>query len=94
MVQDHLTPPIIHISKSSYEDWKSLFDADEERANSCDKSQTKVGQTDEHTGLITLFDVDMGAMGKRLSSPEFQAMIESYVDHHDVYTFEPLAPPA
>ena len=48
---------------------------------------------DEHTGLITLFDVDMGAMGKRLSSPDFQAMIEDYVDHHDVFTFEPLAPP-
>jgi len=21
-------------------------------------------------------------------------MVEQYVDHHDVYTFEPLAPPA
>jgi len=31
-------------------------------------------------------------MGKRLSSPEFQAMVESHVDHHDVFTFEPLAP--
>ena len=83
---------IAHL-KASYDDWKSLFDADEERADFCDESQTKVGRVDEHTGLITLFDVDMEAMGKRLSSPDFQAMIEDYVDHHDVFTFEPLAPP-
>ena len=49
---------IAHL-KSSYEDWKSLFDADAERANFCDESQTKVGRVDEHTGMITLFDVDM-----------------------------------
>ena len=83
---------IAHLN-SSYEDWKSLFDAHTERANFCDESQTKVGRVDEHTAINTLFDVDMETMGKRLGSPEFQAMIENYVDHHDVFTFEPLAPP-
>ena len=82
---------IAHL-KASYEDWKLLFDADDERSDFCNESHTKVGCVVEHTGLITLFDVDMEAMGKRLGSPEFQAMVEQYVDHHDAYTFEPLAP--
>ena len=84
---------IAHL-KSSYEDWKSLFDADAERANFCDESQTKVGRVDEHTGMITLFDVDMEGMGKMMNSPEFQALVEPYVDHNDIFTFEPLVPPA
>ena len=84
---------VVHL-KSSYEDWKSLFDADEERANFCDERQTKVGRVDEHTGMITLFDVDMEGMGKMMNSPEFQALVEPYVDHNDIFTFESLAPPA
>ena len=84
---------IAHL-KSSYEDWKSLFDAHTERANFCDESQTKVGRVDEHTAIITLFDVDMEGMGKMMNSPEFQALVEPYVDHNDIFTFEPLAPHA
>ena len=53
-----------------------------------------MGRVDEHTGMITLFDVDMEGMGKMMNNPEFQALVEPYVDHNDIFTFEPLAPPA
>lgn len=83
---------IAHL-KSGYEEWKSLFDGDARRADFCDESQTKVGRVDDNTALIALFDVDMEGMGQHLSNPEFQAMIEPYVDRHDVFTMEPLPAP-
>ena len=52
-----------------------------------------VGKVDERTAIIALFDVDMAALGQRLNDPEFQKMTEPYVDRHDVYTIEPMAPP-
>ncbi|MED5407035.1 MAG: hypothetical protein VYD25_04765 [Pseudomonadota bacterium] len=80
--------------KSSYEEWKGLFDADAgPRGDLCDEARTMVGKVDERTAIIALFDVDMAALGQRLNDPEFQKMTEPYVDRHDVYTIEPMAPP-
>ena len=49
--------------KSSYQDWHNLFlkDADN-RSNICDESRTLVGQVNESTAVITLFEVNKAAM--------------------------------
>ena len=81
--------------KSSYESWHQLFvnDADN-RSNICDESRTLVGKADETTALVTLFDVDMPAMGAMMEDPNFQKLTEDYVSEHIPYTITPLAPPA
>ena len=77
--------------KSTFEEWKALFDQDSKaRAAFCDENQTLVGKVNDHKATVALFDVDMEEMGKHLSNPEFQKMIDPYVEGHDVYTMEPL----
>ena len=50
--------------KSSYEAWHELFVNDaENRSRICDEGRTLVGKADDVTALVTLFDVDMAAMG-------------------------------
>ena len=79
--------------KSSYEAWKELFDNDaENRSNICDESRTLVGQANDTTAIVTLFGVDMEAMGKMMADPEFQKLTEDYVEEHIPYTITPLSP--
>ena len=77
--------------KSSYEAWHELFanDADN-RSKICDESKTLVGKADDATALVTLFDVDMAAMGAMMTDPEFQKLIEDYVEEHIPYSITPL----
>lgn len=80
--------------KSSYEAWHELFvnDADN-RSKICDEKKTLAGQANESTALVTLFGVDMEAMGKMMADPEFQKLTEDYVEEHIPYTITPLSPP-
>ena len=80
--------------KSSYEAWHKLFvdDADN-RSKICDESKTLVGKANDATALVTLFDVDMPAMGAMMEDPDFQKLIEDYVIEHIPFTITPLAPP-
>ena len=73
--------------KSSYEAWHELFanDADN-RSKICDESKTLVGKADDATALVTLFDVDMAAMGAMMADPEFQKLIKNYVKEHIPYS--------
>ena len=81
--------------KSSYAAWHELFIKDtESRAKMCDESKTLVGQANDSTALVTLFDVDMEAMGTMMEDPEFQKLIEDYVEEHIPYSSAPLNPPA
>ena len=81
--------------KSSYEAWHELFVNDaENRSKICDESQTLVGKADHTTALVTLFDVDMAAMGAMMEDPEFHKLTEDYVIEHIPYSITPLAPPA
>ena len=81
--------------KSSYAEWHELFVNDaENRTKICDESKTLVGQADESTALVTLFDVDMEAMGAMMSDPEFHKMIENHVKEHIPFTLSPIQPPA
>ena len=80
--------------KSSYEQWHKLFvdDADN-RSKICDESKTLVGKADDATALVTLFDVDMPAMGAMMEDPDFQKLTEDYVIEHIPFTITPLTPP-
>ena len=77
--------------KSSYEIWHQLFVNDAvNRAKICDESKTLVGQANETTALVTLFDVDGVAMGAMMNDPEFQKMTENYVEKHIPYSISAL----
>ena len=81
--------------KSSYEAWHALFVNDaENRTKICDESKTLVGKADNTTALVTLFDVDMEAMGAMMSDPEFHKMIENHVEEHIPFTLSPIKSPA
>ena len=81
--------------KASYEAWHELFVNDaENRATICDESRTLFGKADGATALVTLFDVDMAAMGAMMEDPEFHKLTENYVVEHIPYSITPLAPPA
>ena len=73
--------------KSSYEAWYQVFvnDADR-RSRICDESRTLVGKANEKTAIVTVFGVDMEAMGKMMADPEFQKMTENYVEEHIPYS--------
>ncbi len=77
--------------KSSYQDWHNLFlkDADN-RSNICDESRTLVGQVNESTAVITLFEVNKAAMEGMMTDPEFKRMTADYVDEHIGYSLTPL----
>ena len=80
--------------KSSYEAWHELFVNDaENRSRICGEGRTLVGKADDVTALVTLFDVDMAAMGAMMEDPEFQKFTEDYVVEHIPYSISPLAPP-
>ena len=81
--------------KSSYEAWHQLFidDADR-RSQVCDESRTLVAKASETTAVVTVFDVDMEKMGAMMAAPEFQRMIEPYVEEHISYSLAPLLSPS
>ena len=80
--------------KSSYEAWYELFvnDADNRR-KICDDSRTLVGKADDTTAMVTLFNVDMTAMGALMEDPDFKKLTQDYVIEHIPYSITPLTPP-
>ena len=81
--------------KSSYEAWHELFVNDAAaRSKICDESRTLVGKANDTNGLVTLFNVDMEAMGAMMQDPEFHKLTADYVVEHIPYSITPLAPPA
>lgn len=80
--------------KTNYQEWHALFAGDAERRSQiCDESRTLVGQADEKTALVTVFDVDAEGMGAMMADPEFQKMTETYVEEHIPYSLTPAGPP-
>ena len=62
-----------------FDHWYQVFKGHVDvRSQLCDESRTKFYQTSEdHNDIsITLYDVDMEALQKMMSNPEFQAMAE------------------
>ena len=79
--------------KSSYEDWHKLFIEDtDNRAKICNENRTLVGKANEKTAVITLFDVDEAAMKEMMEDPDFQKMIEPYVEKHIPFALTPISP--
>ena len=79
--------------KSSYEDWHKLFIEDtDNRAKICNENRTLVGKANEKTAVITLFDVDEAAMKGMMKDPDFQKMVEPYVEKHIPFALTPISP--
>tara|TARA_B100000242_G_scaffold96717_1_gene66336 strand:- start:206 stop:475 length:270 start_codon:yes stop_codon:yes gene_type:complete len=79
--------------KSSYEDWHKLFLEDtDNRAKICNENRTLVGKANEKTAVITLFDVDEAAMKEMMEDPDFQKMVEPYVEEHIPFALTPISP--
>ena len=80
--------------KSSYEAWYELFSNDaENRSKICDENLTLVGKANDATALVTLFNVDMEAMGAMMENSEFKKLTEEFVAEHIAYSITHLASP-
>ena len=81
--------------KSSHEAWQEIFAKEAESCSKlCDESRTLFGKSDDTTTLVTLFNVDMEAIGTMMKDPEFHKLTADYVVEHIPYAITPLAPPA
>ena len=78
--------------KSSYEDWYKLFLKDKDnRKKICNESRTLVGKANDKTAVVTLFDVDELAMKGMMENPDFQKMVEPYVEEHIPFALTPMS---
>jgi len=57
----------------------------------CDESRTLVAKANQTTAIVTIFDVDIEAMGGMMADPEFQKLTEDHVEEHIPYSMAPLA---
>ena len=79
--------------KSSYENWHKLFLEDKDnRKKICNESRTLVGKANDKTAVVTLFDVDEIAMKGMMENPDFQKMVEPYVEEHISFALTPMSP--
>ena len=78
--------------KSSYEDWHKLFlDDKDNRKKICNETRTLVGKANDKTAVVTLFDVDELAMKEMMENPDFQKMVEPYVEEHIPFALTPMS---
>ena len=86
---------VVHI-KSSYDEWKKLFDEDPAvRSEFADESRTRVAKVDDKTAMVQLFDVDMQKMSAVLNDPnsEVNTSMEDHVERREMYKIEEMSPP-
>lgn len=87
---------VVHI-KSSYDGWKTVFDADPAgREEFADDTRTRVAKVDDNTAMVQLFDVDMQKMSKILNDPNSSAadVMAEHVAKRDLYKVEQMSPPS
>jgi len=87
---------VVHI-KSSYDGWKTVFDADPAgREEFADDMRTRVAKVDDNTAMVQLFDVDMQKMSKILNDPNSSAadVMAEHVAKRDLYKVEQMSPPS
>jgi len=87
---------VVHI-KSSYDDWKAVFDADPAgREEFADDTRTRVAKVDDNTAMVQLFDVDMQKMSKILNDPNSPAadVMAEHIEKRDLYKVEQMSPPS
>ena len=79
--------------KSSFNTWHDAFiDHVDNRSKVCDESRTLVGKANDTTALVTLFNVDMTAMGEMMADPEFVKMNAKLVKEIIPHSITPLNP--
>jgi hypothetical protein len=82
---------LIKVSFNNYDEWKSEFDAHKERAQVCDESKTTVGKIDDQNCMVMLYDVDMEAMQKLMSSDYLVQLSEKMnIKNEEMHSFEPM----
>jgi len=87
---------VVHI-KSSYDGWKTVFDADPAgREEFADDMRTRVAKVDDNTAMVQLFDVDMQKMSKILNDANSSAadVMAEHVAKRDLYKVEQMSPPS
>ena len=88
---------IVVYIKSSYDDWKAVFDADPAgREEFADDTRTRVAKVDDNTAMVQLFDVDMQKMSKILNDPNSPVadVMADHIEKRDVYKVEQMSPPS
>ena len=86
---------VVHI-KSTYDNWKAIFDKDPGGRNSfVDENRTRVGKVDDNMAMVQLFDVDMQKMAKMMndSNSPVKAIMEEHVLKQEIYTITKMTPP-
>ena len=82
--------------KSSYDNWKAVFDADPAgRKDFIDETRTLVGKVDDKTAMVQLFDVDMEKMSQMMKDPNSPVadFLAEHVIRQDIYKIEQMSPP-
>ena len=88
---------IVVYIKSSYDDWKAVFDADPAgREEFADDTRTRVAKVDDNTAMVQLFDVDMQKMSEMINDPNSPVadVMADHVEKRDVYKVEQMSPPS
>ena len=87
---------IVHI-KSSFDSWKTVFDADPgDRKDFADETRMQVGKVDDKTAMVQLFDVDMQKMSQMINNPN-SPVADFMADHivrREIYKVEQMSPPS
>ena len=66
---------IAHL-KSDYESWENLFLSNEDNQEQVNNGNFLYGKANDNTAILIMKNVDMAAMAKRASDPEFKKMVE------------------
>ena len=59
---------LLKVSMNNYNDWKSAFDAHEERTQVCDELKTTDAKVSDNQAIVMLYDVDMPKMQELMTS--------------------------
>ena len=83
---------IAHL-KSDYESWENLFLSNEDNQEQVNNGNFLYGKANDNTAILIMKNVDMAAMAKRASDPEFKKMVEPYIEYHEFFTLNEMKPP-
>ena len=83
---------IAHL-KSDYEAWENLFLSHVDNQEQVNNGNILYGKANENTAILIMKNVDMSAMMERASNPEFQKMVEPYVEYHEFFRLNEMKPP-
>ena len=83
---------IAHL-KCDSETWENSFLSHEDNQEQLNNCNFLYGKANDNTAILIMKNVDMAAMAKRASDPEFQKMVKPYVEYHEFFTLNEMKPP-